>query len=170
MRKELGRELTPQEIAQAKWNLIVTNLSDTQASADTLAKLYAIRWQIEILFKALKSGLCVDRIRAAGSVAVVKAYIWARLLAAALLMAARDFVGAKLHREIGILKWYRRTTAQLARIRALIQTKRWLALAKWLLELGRKHCLAANHSKPSSTEKINKSSRLNQKLWRELYA
>lgn len=170
LRQERGRELTPRETAQAKWNLIVTNLSDVQASADTLAKLYAIRWQIELLFKSLKSGLCVDKIRSASSAAVVRAYIWARLLAAALLMTARDLVGAKLKKEIGILKWYRRTAAQLARIRDLIHAKRWLALVKWLFELGQKHCLAANHSKPSSTEKINKSSKLNQKLWRELYA
>ena len=45
--------------------------------------------------------------------------------------------GIHLHKEIGILKWYRRTTAQLARIRDFIQAKRWLALAKWLRELGR---------------------------------
>lgn len=170
LRKELGRELTPRDVAQAKWNLIITNLSDTQASADTLAKLYAVRWQIELLFKALKSGLSVDKIRSASCLPVVKAYIWARLLAAALLMTARDLISTKLKNEIGILKWYRRTAAQLPRIRCLIQANRWLALAKWLLELGRRHCLAANHSKPSSREKINKSSKLNQDLWRELYA
>jgi fatty acid desaturase len=79
LRKELGRKVTKREEAQAKWNLIVTNLTDFQASADTLAKLYAVRWQIEILFKALKGGLSVDKIRAASCVAVVKAYIWALL-------------------------------------------------------------------------------------------
>lgn len=47
-----------------KWNIFVTNLS-TEFSPTACYELYASRWQIEIIFKALKSsGLMIDQVNA----------------------------------------------------------------------------------------------------------
>jgi len=39
------------------WHILVTNVDNNKADIDTLAKLYALRWRIEIIFKAWKQSL-----------------------------------------------------------------------------------------------------------------
>jgi len=157
MLKEKGRPLTRREVAQAKWNLYATNLSTSQASAATIQKLYALRWQIELLFKALKSALDMDKVKAARCEAVARAFIWARLVCAAILLGVRAIVASQAEREIGVLRWMRRVAACFAEIRGLITSQRWLALAKLLARIGLRHSMAEKHSKPSSRQKVRES-------------
>lgn len=157
MRKEKRRALTRREEAKAKWNLIATNLTAEQASAATLQKLYALRWQLELLWKACKSGLGIDRLKAASCEAVVHAFVWARLLCVVLMLAVRGLIAKESPREIGLIRWFRRVAAQLSTIRELIFARRWLALAKLLRTLALRYCMSEKHSKLSSREKVRES-------------
>lgn len=156
-RQEKGRPLTTRETAQAKWNLYATNLTEGQASAATIQKLYALRWQIELLFKGLKSALDMDSIKGARSATVAKAFVWARLVCAAILLGVRAIVAGGAAREIGLLRWMRRVAAIFAQIRDLIVGSRWLALARLLVRTGLRHCVAEKHSKPTSRQKVRES-------------
>lgn len=123
LRKEKGRPLSRREETQAKWNLLTTNLTAEQASRETIQRLYETRWQVELLWKSLKGALGIDRLRAASCEKVVRAFIWAKLLCAVLLLAARGLLAKKAPREIGIIRWFRRVAAKLDKIRELIIVK-----------------------------------------------
>ncbi len=152
--KEKGRPLSRREQTQAKWNLLTTNLSNEQASAETIQKLYELRWQIELLWKALKGSLGIDRLRAASCESVVRAFIWAKLLCAVLLLTVRGILAKKATRGIGLIRWFRRVAAHFDKIRVLIIQKRWLALARLLETLALRHCLEEKNSKLSTREKV----------------
>lgn len=161
--KEKGRPLNRREETQAKWNLLTTNLSPEQASAETIQKLYELRWQIELLWKALKSSLGIDSLRAASCENVVRAFIWAKLLCAVILLTARGLLSKYSKREIGLIRWFRRVAAQFDKIRELIIARRWLALARLLEVLALGHCLAEKRSKGSTREKVRDSIALDRK-------
>uniref|UniRef100_I2Q3H2 Transposase family protein n=1 Tax=Desulfovibrio sp. U5L TaxID=596152 RepID=I2Q3H2_9BACT len=72
---------------------ILTTLSDTEVSAITALKLYRLRWQIELLFKRLKSLLHFDSLPSQQG-PTAKSWILARLLAAALAQKLVDPAGA----------------------------------------------------------------------------
>ncbi len=62
---------------------VVTTLDRTQASALQVLELYRVRWQIELLFKRLKSLLLLDALPPRQG-PTAKSWMLARLLAAAL--------------------------------------------------------------------------------------
>lgn len=55
--KKKGRQLSDEYKSYAAFNLYITNVDKEKLSIDTAIKLYHIRWQIELRFKAWKS-LC----------------------------------------------------------------------------------------------------------------
>lgn len=57
----------------------VTNLSPTDFSAEQVATIYRMRWEVEILFRALKSVGRLDQLRSA-SLPVIHAFLYASLL------------------------------------------------------------------------------------------
>ena len=155
--KEKGRPLTPSERAQAKWNLYITNLAIEQASCATIRLLAAARWQVELIFKSLKSGLGIDRLKAASTASVVRNYVWGKLLGAALLLAARNIIEARAPRHLSFIRWIGRVADAFCDIRRLFVTKQFLALARLLERVALKHCLTEKHSKPRTEEKLNES-------------
>lgn len=163
LRKEKGRDLTRREETQAKWNLLTTNLTLEQASAETIQKLYELRWQIELLWKAIKGSLGIDRLRAASCQSVVRAFILAKLLCAVLLLTVRGILVRHATRELGLIRWFRRVAAQFDKIRGLIMQQRWLALARLLEALALRYSLAEKRSKPSTREKVRDSINLDRK-------
>jgi hypothetical protein len=160
MAKEKGRALTTVEKAQAKWNLFMTNLSVEQASVETLQRLYSWRWQIELIWKAWKSVLDIDSVKTATCAAVVKVYVWARLLFAVVMMTVRGVIQSESRQEIGVICWYRRLSPQLATMRELLRRERWCALARLLIELGTKHCRREKRHRNTTLEEIRQSAGL----------
>lgn len=160
MRKEKGRPLTGAEKARARWNLFATNLSLEQTSTNALQKLYTWRWQLELIWKAWKSALDIDSVKSASSETVARAYVWARLLCAIALMAARGIIQSVTENEIGILRWYRRTATQLHTVRELIRRGRWCALARLLITLATKHCRGEKRHRTTTLEKVRESAGL----------
>lgn len=61
------------------FNIFITNVDPSQHSIDQIAKLYKIRWQIELIFKTWKSFYRIDRIKNM-KIIRIECYMYASLL------------------------------------------------------------------------------------------
>ena len=57
--KKKGRMVSNHHLCLSDWTLLITNVPQHQLPLNTARALYTVRWQIELLFKQLKSILCV---------------------------------------------------------------------------------------------------------------
>lgn len=78
------RKLDERTILAAGFVLLVSNLPDTRWSANQILDLYQLRWQIELVFKRLKSILHFDHVRAKDT-NLAQTYLLAKILAALLI-------------------------------------------------------------------------------------
>jgi Transposase DDE domain len=62
LRAKRGRQFNRELVWWAGWVLLVTTLPQDQWSDELIARIYRARWQIELVFKRLKSGLDWHRI------------------------------------------------------------------------------------------------------------
>ena len=91
-----GRTPTAQALVLAGWLILVTNAPPEKLPTYALGYLYRVRWQIELVFKQLKSVLRLDVLPSANDCRV-QCEIWARSLCALLLFV--------LHRHANTLCW-----------------------------------------------------------------
>jgi DDE family transposase len=84
LQRERGAGLQPQTLEMAEYVLVLTSLEPAQMSAVQVLGLYRGRWQIELVFKRLKSLLGVGEL-AKYDPASAKAWLQAKLLTALLL-------------------------------------------------------------------------------------
>jgi hypothetical protein len=82
--RKKGKTPDPRTLLAAGFTLVVTNLPTEQWPAQQVLWLYRLRWQIELLFKRLKSLLCLDHLRAQDP-QLAQVYLLGKLLAALLL-------------------------------------------------------------------------------------
>jgi len=75
-----GRQPQARTLIFAEWVLIWTTLPPEIVSTATLMALYRVRWQIELVFKRLKSILNMDRLRARKDSALAEVYLHGTLL------------------------------------------------------------------------------------------
>ncbi len=50
-----GKNIRPTTLALLEWSIYVTNVPETMLTAEQVAMLYRVRWQIELVFKLCKS-------------------------------------------------------------------------------------------------------------------
>jgi hypothetical protein len=79
-----GRTPKRETLEAAKYTFLLTSLAPDQASAEEVLALYRLRWQIELLFKRLKTLLRIDELPNKDP-AAARCWILANLLAALLL-------------------------------------------------------------------------------------
>ena len=60
--KKQGRTPSKQTLYLLGWTILITNVSASRLDLDQVARLYALRWQIELVFKLWKSQMQVDHI------------------------------------------------------------------------------------------------------------
>ena len=78
------------------WDIFITNVDRRMLSSEQIAKLYRLRWRIEILFKSWKSHFHIMNVPKA-SVVRVLAYVYATLIFIVLFQA---FVYIRLYNEL----------------------------------------------------------------------
>ena len=76
-----GKKLTARSLKAAEFLYVFTDLPRKVLPAAEALELYRLRWQIEIVFKRLKSVLDLDGLRAK-SPALARAYLYAKILGA----------------------------------------------------------------------------------------
>jgi hypothetical protein len=62
IRKEQGAKVTAESLEMAAYVLVFTTAEESRLSAEQVLKAYRLRWQIELLFKRLKSLIGIDRV------------------------------------------------------------------------------------------------------------
>lgn len=78
--KKNGRRIRQRTLALAEWVLIFTTLPPTVLPTATVAALYRVRWQVELVIKRLKSILDIDQLRAREQSPLAELYLHGKLL------------------------------------------------------------------------------------------
>lgn len=60
--KKKGHQTSSEFKARARFNILVTNVSQDELPPENMYKLYKIRWQIELMFKTWKSTMGINKI------------------------------------------------------------------------------------------------------------
>jgi hypothetical protein len=76
--------MQPMTLASARYLMILTSIPSDRASAMEVLGAYRLRWQIELAFKRLKSGLGMDRVLARDP-AMARSWLLAHLILALLI-------------------------------------------------------------------------------------
>jgi hypothetical protein len=106
------RGYTPSQahLALMAWNLFITNVPDTIWTPATVCKAYALRWQVELVFKSWKSDLHLATVPTKTETPTL-CYLYGRLLllvlAYALCPALRTALWTRQQRELSFLKLVR---------------------------------------------------------------
>jgi IS4 transposase len=109
--KKKGRIPSAQSLALADWTVMITNVPEKWIPFEMLWRIYAIRWQIELLFKQLKSVLQVHHSNT-GNVCRLKCETYGKLIMATLISRIHGAINAELwntnKRELSMDKFYKR--------------------------------------------------------------
>jgi hypothetical protein len=107
-----GRTPSNTHLALCDWTLLVTNVSEINLPAEMAWWLYSLRWQIELLFKQLKSVLAIHRSQTRKNISRLKCEIYGKLILAVLIHRLHANLNSlfwnKEHREISFDKFYKR--------------------------------------------------------------
>ncbi|OOB76944.1 MAG: hypothetical protein BEN19_03255 [Epulopiscium sp. Nuni2H_MBin003] len=74
-----GKEISAKKRTLLHYNIVITNVKSDKLEARTISELYRVRWQIELLFKVLKSNLAIDKMNNANT-EYTEAFIYGRIL------------------------------------------------------------------------------------------
>ncbi len=83
--KEKGRTASAEVLYTSGWVLVFTSLPLTALSTMEAAKLYRVRWQVELVIKRLKSILNINKLRSFKGAKLSDLYLYGKLLYAAVL-------------------------------------------------------------------------------------
>lgn len=89
--KSQGKQLSKKESELLAWNIIITNTTKEQISSEAVCDLYRARWQIELVFKSLKSYLNLDKVGNCGK-RQLECLIYGRLIASIALFTLYNFL------------------------------------------------------------------------------
>ena len=81
--KKKGRSPSEKALYLSEWVLVVTSVPPTLLDTRTVASLYRVRWQVELVIKRLKSLLQIDELRAHKHSQLAALYLHGKLLYAA---------------------------------------------------------------------------------------
>jgi hypothetical protein len=79
-----GRTVSDRHLALLAWNVFISNVPATMLSAQQVAQLYPVRWQVELVFKLWKSEFALDRVAGLRRERVL-CELYAKLIGAVLL-------------------------------------------------------------------------------------
>lgn len=121
--KNKGKTLSKKVKMQLSWFLVITNVSSEKLSIKTVCELYRLRWQIEICFKALKSGLSLDKFSNCGK-KYFYCLLYGKLIFITLMMQLysrlRIIAYLKTGRLISIQRFMKNIRARIDIIKSLI--------------------------------------------------
>lgn len=131
-----GYNISSEHKLKAGYNIFITNVPSEILSAEQVIQTYRLRWQIELVFKAWKSNLKVDKMKYVKLERMLcqlyAKFIWI-LLGSNLINIANHILGEhKPDKTCSPLKFFKTLKKLSQEIRALIQTP--LIITQWLKE------------------------------------
>ncbi len=93
------------------WNLMITNITVEDCSAEEIYKLYSLRWRIESIFKMWKSYMDFDKFSNVASleqllITIVAKLIWVTLIHQTAIDIFVQKIELKLNREVSFFQLY----------------------------------------------------------------
>ena len=160
--KKRGYTPSQAHLTLLAWNLFITNVPATVWPPKTVGIVYALRWQVELVFKAWKSGLHLATLTSSTKHSTL-CYLYGRMLLIVLTFALcpslRTAAWQKQQREVSLLKLVRHFQAGADQwLQALFQSGAYLA--RFLVRA----CAAAERlvtkevrKRPTSAQSLRKS-------------
>ncbi len=153
--KRKGRTPDKRTLEAAGYIFLVTSLPVDQWTAAQILSLYRLRWQVELVFKRLKSILDLNRLRAKGS-ELAQVYLLGKLLAALILEARTDSavqrhpeLFTQVQRPVSLWRWMATGKEFLyATVRGYVSWGRFLDC---LPHLERYLCISVRHKRQNQT-------------------
>jgi hypothetical protein len=160
--KKRGYTPSQAHLTLLAWNLFVTNVSGTIWTPATVCKAYALRWQVELVFKSWKSDLHLATLPTKTE-APTLCYLYGRLLlivlAYALCPALRTARWTRQQRELSFLKLVRYLQAFADRwLQALFESTAILGhLLSHICVSAQRVIAKASRKRPTSVQRLRKS-------------
>ena len=160
--KKRGYTPSQAHLTLLAWNLFVTNVPGTVWPPQMVGRAYAFRWQVELVFKAWKSGLHLATLTSTTKHSTL-CYLYGRMLLIVLTFALcpslRAAAWQKRQREVSLLKLVRHFQASADQwVQALFQSR--VQLARFLVRA----CTAAERlvtkevrKRPTSAQSLRNS-------------
>jgi len=109
--RKKGRTPSQYHLILADWTLMVTNVPQQWLPPEMLRPFYSLRWQIELLFKQLKTVLCIHKSNT-GKENRLRCEIYGKLIMAVLIHRIHADINIRLwnsgRRELSMEKLYKR--------------------------------------------------------------
>jgi hypothetical protein len=138
--KRKGKTLLKKERLMLRWNVFITNVSTEMLEAKQICKLYRLRWQLELIFKAIKSSLNFDNFGYAGE-HYFKCLLYGKLImlitVSELFVMCRNKLYRKLKRLVSIQSFFRNLRAEIGDIIEVIKITSHNILNRFCIKLER---------------------------------
>ncbi len=109
--RKKGRTPSQNNLLLADWTLMITNVPTQWLPAEMVRHFYTLRWQIELLFKQLKTVLCIHKSNT-GKENRLRCEIYGKLITAVLIHRVHAEINIRLwnnnKRELSMEKLYKR--------------------------------------------------------------
>ena len=154
--KKKGRIPGAQSLLLADWTIIVTNVPEKWIPSEMLWRIYSIRWQIELLFKQMKSIVQIHRSNTE-NIQRLKCEIYGKLIMAILINRIHGAINSELwntqKRELSMEKFYKRIQERAFQLLELLLTSFWKAVTYLSKEVDRlmRNCMKYQQPSRKST-------------------
>ena len=119
------------ESLKTKWNFLITNLSAKQLPAENARDLYSVSWQIELLFKCLKSECGLKNVKKYSTPAAVESFILAKLIYCVVSLGVFKILSSEETYGVSSMSWFRGVRYNRYRIIDLLLKKKLNELAQF---------------------------------------
>jgi len=131
------RQPSHEALEMCNWTIMITNIPREYLPLDMVAAVYSLRWQIELLFKQIKSQLLIEKINTAQEHRC-RCEILGKIIMAILIQQIHSHYNIKIwnssRREISIEKLYKRLNERAKIILDLILKKNFNSFIKYMAE------------------------------------
>jgi hypothetical protein len=144
--RERGNTISQYHLILADWTLMVTNVPTEWLPSEMVRSLYTLRWQIELLFKQIKSVLCVHKSNT-GRENRLRCEIYGKLIMAVMIHRTHADINIRLwntqRKELSMEKLFKRIQERAFIILDLLLTSLHKAIAYLRAEIPRliKNCV-----------------------------
>lgn len=109
--RERGRTPSQLHLLLADWTLMITNVPGKWLPPEMVRPFYSLRWQIELLFKQIKTVLCIHKSNT-GKENRLRCEIYGKLIMAVMIHRIHADINIRLwnskHKELSMEKLYKR--------------------------------------------------------------
>jgi len=157
--RERGRTPSQFHLLLADWTLMITNVPGKWLPPEMVRPFYSLRWQIELLFKQIKTVLCIHKSNT-GKENRLRCEIYGKLIMAVIIHRIHADINIRLwngkHKELSMEKLYKRIQERAFIVLDLLLSSVQKAISYLQEEIPRliKNCMKSHQRSRRSTLEI----------------